>query len=303
MKRIAILGGTGMAGHVAVAYLEEQGYNVFYMSGSAPHTEKSKGINAMHTHDLNEWLNFVEPDIIINCIGLLVTDSEKMPDKAIFLNAYLPRYLEQMYFNTSVKIIHLSTDCVFSGKHGGYNESDSPDGETVYDRSKALGEINNDKDLTFRMSIIGPDSNSSGTGLFNWFMKQQGDIQGFTKAIWNGVTTIELARAIDAALHQDLTGLYHLVYREPIDKYSLLTLFRDIMGKTDVNIEPSDNFVVDKTLVNTRTDFDFEVQTYPKQIIDMRDWILRNVEVYGHYRLQRLQTSIVRISEGRFRII
>lgn len=283
MKRIAVLGGTGMAGHVATEYLKERGYDMYYMSRSAPDTPNSKAIDAADISSLRLWFDAIKPDVILNCIGLLIAESDKRPDKSVLLNAYLPRYLEHMYSDSSVKIIHLSTDCVFSGKRGGYLESDVPDGETVYDRTKALGEIVNAKDLTFRMSIIGPDCDKSGTGLFNWFMKQSGAIRGFTKAIWNGVTTIELARAIDEAIRQDLAGLYHLTPEEPIDKYNLLLLFRDVFGKRDIEVEPYDGYAADKTLVNTRTDFKFEIRPYRQQVEDMRDWINGHKSIYGHY--------------------
>ncbi|MCL2819393.1 MAG: SDR family oxidoreductase [Oscillospiraceae bacterium] len=283
MKRLVVLGGTGMAGNVAVRYLEQQGNDIYYMALDAQETSKSKALDATDISALSSWLDTVKPDVIFNCLGLLIKASENRPDLAILLNSYLPHYLEQKYANTSVKIIHLSTDCVFSGKRGGYLENDIPDGETIYDRSKALGEIINDKDLTFRMSIIGPDQNESGVGLFNWFMSQTGKIRGFTKAMWTGITTIELARAVDAALQQDLTGLYHLVPDKPIDKYSLLLLFKDVFNRMDVEIEPQDEFIVDKTLVNTRKDFDFKVRDYKQQIEDMQKWIEEHKELYKHY--------------------
>lgn len=283
MKKIAVLGGTGMAGHVAVAYLKEHGYDVHYMSLSAPDTEKSKPIDATNTLAVHTWLESIKPDVVLNCIGALQKESDTKPDRAILLNAYLPRYLEQRFIDTSVKIIHLSTDCVFSGKQGGYIEADFTDGDTVYDRTKALGEIVNNKDLTFRMSIIGPDCSVNGTGLFNWFMAQRGIVKGFTKAMWNGVSTIELARAVCVAIEQDLNGLYHLVPEKPIDKYNLLLLFKDAFNRADVDIEPFDGFVVDKTLVNTRTDFDFEVRDYAQQVKDMRDWVDGHKDLYMHY--------------------
>ena len=283
MKRIVILGGTGMAGNVAVIYFEEQGYDVYYTSLDAPDTIKSKPLDATDIPALSAWLDTINPDVIYNCLGVLVKESDARPDIAILLNSYLPRFLVQKYGKTNVKIIHISTDCVFSGARGGYVENDFPDGETIYDRSKALGEIVNDKDLTFRMSIIGPDRNISGVGLFNWFMSQQGKIRGYTNAMWTGVTTIELARAVDAAIKQNLTGIYHLVPDKPIDKYNLLLIFRDVFQKTDIDIEPYDDFVVDKTLINTRNDFDFIVSDYPRQIKEMRDWIKRHKEIYKHY--------------------
>ena len=283
MKRVAVLGGTGMAGHVAVAYLSEIGYDVFYTSRSAPESERSKPLDASDVCSLRAWLDTLNPDIVVNCVGLLVGDCDARPDKAIKLNAYLPRILEHKLINTRVKIIHLSTDCVFSGKRGGYLESDAPDGETVYDRAKALGEIANNKDLTFRMSIIGPDCDENGIGLFNWFMKQKGTIRGYTKAMWNGVTTIELARAIDCAILQDLKGLYHLTPDEAICKHDLLLLFKDVFGRTDIEIEPYDGYVVDKTLKNTRTDFCFEIRDYPTQVRDMLEWVKRHKDMYSYY--------------------
>jgi len=285
MKRIAILGGTGMAGNVAVTYLSELGYDVFFMSLDAPDTGKSKALDATDFPALTKWLDTVVPDVVFNCLGTLVKDSEARPDIAILLNSYLPHFLEFKYRNTKTKIIHLSTDCVFSGSRSGYKETNVPDGETVYDRTKALGEIVNDKNLTFRMSIIGPDRNAKGIGLFNWFMSQSGIIRGYSKAMWTGLTTIELARAVDAAIKQDLTGLYHLVPDKSIDKYSLLILFKKIFGKVDVEIEAYDGFVTDKTLINTRTDFDFVVHDYPKQLEDMKDWIENHSELYKHYKM------------------
>jgi len=283
MKRIAVLGGTGMAGHVVVTHLSECGYDVHYTSRSAPESPRSKQINASDISSLSAWLEYVKPNVIINCMGMLISKSDARPDLAIMINSYIPRHLEHLYSNSGTKIIHLSTDCVFSGKRGGYHETDTPDGETVYDRTKALGEIVNDKDLTFRMSILGPDSNPNGTGLFNWFMRQTGDIKGFTKAIWNGVTTIELAQAIDSAIKQDLTGLYHLTPKEAIDKYNLILLFKKVFEKTNVTVEPYDGYVADKTLVNNRTDFNFSIKTYPQQVEEMQKWIKQHKSLYSHY--------------------
>ena len=282
-QRIAILGGTGMAGHVMVAYLEEQGFDVFYTARSASNSRSSKSINAEDIQTLMSWLDCVKPDVVVNCLGILQKESEARPDKSILLNSFLPRYVEQKYRYTNIKFIHLSTDCVFSGKRGKYLEVDTPDGETIYDRTKALGEVVNNKDLTFRMSIIGPDCNERGTGLFNWFMKQQGIVYGFSKAIWNGVTTIELSRAVVEAIRQDLSGLYHLVASEPVDKHNLLLLFKEIFEREDIEIKPEDSFVVDKTLVNTRIDFNFMVQTYPQQINNMKMWVDKHAERYKHY--------------------
>jgi len=284
MKRIAVLGGTGMAGTVAVKYLKEQGYDVCYTSLDAPDTKNSKALDATDTRSLIKWLDSVKPDVIYNCMGILQKTSDARPDLAIMLNSYLPKYLEQKYKETNVKIIQLSTDCVFSGDRGEYNEADIPDGKTIYDRTKLLGEIDNDKDLTFRMSIIGPEHNVNGTGLFNWFMGQNGTIRGFTNVLWTGLTTIELTRAVDEAIKQNLTGLYHLATKKPISKYDLLILFKQIFNRHDICIESYDDHVSNKTLVCTRTDFDFKMLDHLHQIEDMRDWIGKHSTLYEHYR-------------------
>ncbi len=281
MNRVVVLGGTGMAGHVIAMYLAEQGYDIYITSKSAKNDIKSKSIDATDFDSLDAWLNDVNPDIIINCIGVLPKQADSYPDEAILLNAYLPQRLSRAFRDTRVKIIHLSTDCVFSGKRGKYSEKDIPDGITLYDRSKALGEIVNNKDLTFRMSIIGPDKHEQGIGLFNWFMGQTGEISGYTHAIWNGVTTIHLAQAIDAAIKQNLTGLYQLAPKEAINKYNLLLLFQQVFHKDDVHIIPYDSFRVDKSLANTRSDFLFEIKPYPTQIEEMRDWIYDHKSIYG----------------------
>jgi dTDP-4-dehydrorhamnose reductase len=282
MKKIVVLGGTGMAGHVVTAFLAEQNFDVYSASKSAEDTPKSKAIDVTNFPMLGNWLDEVCPEVIINCIGVLQTISTERPDIAVLVNSYLPHWIEQRYNNSTVKLIHLSTDCVFSGKRGGYKENDLRDGDTFYDRSKMLGEVINNKDLTFRMSIIGPDRHENGTGLFNWFMKQKGLVRGYTKAFWNGITTIELARAIKAAIEQHLGGLYHLVPRETINKYHLLLLFKNVFNRDDITIDPFDGFTVDKTLVNTRTDFQFELLPYCRQIEDMMVWINKHKNYY-HY--------------------
>jgi len=284
LRKVAVLGSTGMAGHVISLYLEEHGYDVYRASRSQKKSGKSINIDVSRLNDLENWLDTVNPEIIINCIGVLQKTSQEHPDIAVFINSYLPHWLEKKYLLTNTRIIHLSTDCVFSGKRGGYKEDDLKDGETYYDRSKALGELINDKDLTLRMSIIGPDIDPEGTGLFNWFMKQKGLVFGYSKVFWNGITTIELARGIDAAITEGLTGLYHLVPPEmKIDKYSLLCLFKEVFNKSDVEIKKDEKIVLDKSLINTRKDFNFSVKSYIDQINDMKTWIDNHRTMYQHY--------------------
>ena len=283
MKKIVVLGSTGMAGHIISLYLEHHGFDVFRISRSETNSDKSSKIDVSNTDELMTCIDEIKADVVVNCVGLLQKSCEERPDLAVLINSYLPHCLENHYRGTETKIIHLSTDCVFSGKKGSYTEEDLPDGRTFYDRSKALGEINNKKDLTFRMSIIGPDIDASGTGLLNWFMKQTGQVNGFTNALWNGITTLELAEAIEAAVNENISGVYHLVPKEYISKHDLLILFKKIFEKNDVDILPDSNFVMDKTLVNNRKDFMYLVKSYPEQLIRLRQWIEENSELYPDY--------------------
>lgn len=278
-----VLGAGGMAGHVIATHLIGRGYSVKTVSAHNKLNEDTILLDVTDGDALTSYLNENSFDVIINCIGMLVKPSEERKDLAVYLNAYLPHQLEQHYKDTATKVIHLSTDCVFSGRNAPYAETSWPDGDLFYDRSKALGEINNGKDLTFRMSIIGPDSQVSGVGLFNWFYAQTGEITGYTKAIWNGVTTIELAKAIDSAIQQNLTGLYHLVPDGNISKYDLLRLFKDVFKREDISIVPAEGTSLDKTLVNTRTDFQHQVPQYPEMISEMSQWVSNHKELYKHY--------------------
>lgn len=283
MKKILVLGAGGMAGHVISLHLREQGYNVDTLSANKALDDKTILIDVMNKGDFDNILEQKTYDVIINCIGILVKQSEDRKDLSTYLNAFLPHYLENKYKSSKTKIIHLSTDCVFSGKNGPYDENSVFDGELYYDRTKALGEINNDKDLTLRMSIIGPDMQEGGTGLFNWFFSQTGEISGYKNAIWNGVTTIELAKGVESAIFQDLIGLYHLVPRGNISKYDLVKLFADIFERKDISVVPDYKISVDKTLKNTRNDFDFEITDYNTMLQDMKNWINSHQALYPHY--------------------
>lgn len=283
MERIGVLGSTGMAGHVIATYLEEKGYCVYRASRSEVLGEKRRPLDVTNLSALQGWLKESRLDTVVNCIGLLQNACEARPDMAVFINAYLPHYLE--HYATNYRVIHLSTDCVFSGKDGAYREDSLCDGLTMYDRSKALGELHNERDLTFRMSIIGPDIDPKGTGLLNWFLQQTSDIQGYDKAIWNGVTTLELAKAIDAAIQQKLCGLYQLVPQEHISKHDLLQIFHKVFANSTVQIHKVDGPQVNKTLCNTRTDFDFYVQDYRTQIEELYKWMKMHMSLYPHYHL------------------
>lgn len=281
--KVLVLGAGGMAGHVIATYLREKSYTVDTLSANNKLDDNTLLIDVTDSSKLKLFLSNNSYDVVINCIGILVKQSEDRKDLAVSLNSYLPHFLEEFYKNSRTKIIHLSTDCVFSGKNAPYTEKSQYDGDIFYDRSKALGEIINSKDLTFRMSIIGPDMQQKGIGLFNWFYTQKGNINGYTGSIWNGITTIQLAKGIDEAIKQNICGLYHLVPPTNITKYDLLRLFGDIFHRTNINVLPVDGISQDKTLINTRTDFKFSIPSYKDMVEEMKKWISDHRVLYKHY--------------------
>lgn len=282
--KILILGSTGMAGHVITTYFEERGiYEVYNLAYRRKLNDNTFILDVTDFNRLHNFLDRVDFDVIINCIGILNQYAEEYKDKAILLNSYLPYFLEEKYKNSYTKIIHLSTDCVFSGKSGQYKENSFKDGDTFYDRTKALGEIYTGNSLTFRTSIIGPDCDYNGIGLFNWFMKSAGQINGYVNAIWTGITTIELAKGIEEAIEQNLTGIYHLVSKNSINKYELLTLLKKKFHRDDIFINKYENQYIDKSLINTRNDFNFNVPTYDNMIEEMREWIKKHKQLYQYF--------------------
>lgn len=281
--RFFVFGCNGMAGHIISMYLSEQGHEV-----SGADLTRSKYIDSVACDVRDEQavkaLIFGKKyDAIINCIGILNQFAEKNKALATYLNAYFPHFLAQITESSDTQVIHMSTDCVFSGKKGGYTENDFPDGETFYDRSKALGEINDDKNITLRNSIVGPDINVDGIGLLNWFLKQKGPIRGYTQAMWTGQTTLQLAKTMEAAAKEKASGLYNAVPDVSISKYELLKLFNKYFRNGSVEIVPYDDFKVDKSLKRTKYDFSYRIPDYEKMVFELAEWVNKHKDLYNHY--------------------
>lgn len=283
MKKILVLGSTGMAGHLITIYFVEKGYDVTALSTTPFPYGNNIICDVFEVEKFSKIILDGNYDAIINCIGLLNQVAEDNKDKAVFLNSYLSHHICNLTKNMKAKYIHMSTDCVFSGKMPSYSEYSFRDGETFYDRTKALGEINDLKNLTFRNSIIGPDMNENGIGLFNWFMKQHGELNGFDGVKWTGVTTLTLAKAMEVAINSNITGIYNLVNNQSISKYEMLQLFNKQFNRSNV-INKTNSINVSKILVNNRqSEFSFVVPTYEKMVLEMSDWINSHRELYKHY--------------------
>lgn len=285
--KILVFGCNGMAGHLISLYFKERGHEVVGFARSVSRLLNSTIIgDASDIALIKKTVDEGNFDVVINCIGLLNQFAENDKAMAVLLNSYLPHYLVEITKNSKTRVIHMSTDCVFAGNDGPYYEDSFPNGATFYDRSKAMGEINNNKDLTFRNSIIGPDIKESGIGLFNWFMKQDGPIRGFTGAIWTGVTTYTLAKAMEQALKENLSGLYNLVNNESISKFDLCLLFNKYFRAEEVEINPDDKLQLDKSLRRRRNDFSFVVPSYEQQVREMREWVDVHKDLYPHYNVK-----------------
>lgn len=283
MKNILVLGSIGMAGHLITLYFKEQGYNVTaYSMQPFPYCNNIIG-NALETENFKNMLLEGDYDVVINCIGILNQVADENQSLAVYLNSYLPHLVADTLKDKKTKLIHMSTDCVFAGNSGPYYEDSLRDGLTFYDRSKALGEVEDNKNLTFRNSIIGPDMNENGIGLFNWFMKQRGEINGFTGAIWTGVTTLTLAKAMEQAIKEDLCGLYNLVNNTSISKYDLLCLFNKYFRNNELKINKSESLNLDKSLRRKRNDFSFVVPSYEEMVSEMSEWVNAHNDLYPMY--------------------
>jgi len=279
-KKILVLGATGMAGHLITMYFNEKGYDVTAFSKRPFNYCKNIVGNVLETENFKNVLLNEDYDIIINCIGILNTDADENRSLAVYLNSYLPHLIADTLKGKKTKLIHMSTDCVFAGNTGPYYEDNLRDGTTFYDRTKALGEIEDDKNITFRNSIIGPDMNENGIGLFNWFMKQKKSIDGYTEAIWTGVTTLTLAKAMEHAINENSFGLHNLVNNESISKYDLLSLFNKHFKNDKIFINKNDKLKLDKSLKRKRNDFNYKVPSYEQMVIEMKDWVLLHKDLY-----------------------
>jgi dTDP-4-dehydrorhamnose reductase len=273
-----------MLGHQVVNYfLKFDDYDVIDIAFRSKLREKTIISNVTDKTAFEKVVTELSPDFIVNCIGVLIHGSNNV-ENAIYLNAYLPHQLKKISKNIDAKLIHISTDCVFSGDKGGYIESDVKDGKGIYSQTKILGEIEDDSNITLRTSIIGPELKDNGEGLFHWFMNQQGDISGFTKAIWSGVTTIELAKVIKWAIDNRITGSYHVTNNSSISKYELLKLFQKYLKK-DINIKSVNGKSVDKSFIDTRLLMNYKIPSYDRMISDLVSLIANNKSLYSQYKV------------------
>ena len=284
--KVLVLGSAGLIGHQVYNYLKDSdNYELHNISYRNKIQDDTVLLDARNEQVFIDKITSISPKYIVNCIGILIDGSNADPENSIFLNSYMPHRLTRLADKINAKLIHISTDCVFSGdKKEPYIETDEKDGRGVYAKTKGLGEVISDKHLTLRTSVVGPELKNDGEELFHWFMGQSGEIPGYTKAIWSGVTTTELAKAVKWSIDHHITGLYHVTNNSSISKYDLLQLFQKYTKK-DINIKPFSGKDANKSFIDTRLLMDYKIPSYDQMISDMVSLIANNRPLYSQYKV------------------
>ncbi|MFO0107998.1 MAG: dTDP-4-dehydrorhamnose reductase family protein [Burkholderiales bacterium] len=282
--KILVLGVTGMLGNAVLRlFAQDRVHQVFGSIRSTGalrllprelHSNVICGVDVENIDSLTRLFAVVQPDVVINCVGLVkqLTEADD-PLAAIPINALLPHRLARLCEVAGARLLHMSTDCIFSGAKGMYTEADASDAKDLYGRSKYLGEVDYPHAITLRTSIIGHELDGARS-LIGWFLAQEGSVKGYKRAIFSGLPTVEIARLIrDYVIpHPELYGVYH-VSAEPINKFDLLTLVAQTYGKT-IDISVDDQLVIDRSLDSTRfrQATGFAPNPWPDLIRSMRDF-------------------------------
>jgi dTDP-4-dehydrorhamnose reductase len=278
--RFLILGGDGMLGHQVFKHLSNK-HDVRVTLRQEPKTYADFGLfsaensysrtDVLHIDRLIEVLGHCQPAVVVNAVGIVKQRpiaKEVVP--SIEINALFPHKLASLCKAMNIRMIHVSTDCVFTGRKGSYKETDPSDAEDLYGKTKYLGEVNDSHCLTLRTSIIGREL-SRKQGLLEWFLAQQGSVRGFKNAIFSGFTTLELSRIIEKMSVERFGkgGLYH-VSSEPISKFDLLMLIKKKMG-LQIEIIPTEDPQLDRSLDSTkfRKEFNYTPPTWEEMIEEL----------------------------------
>jgi len=256
--RVLVLGGDGMLGHEMLRQLRpshdvavtlRQSADAYAGMPELADATRFHGVDVRRPDAVPEVLAAFRPEAVVNAVGLVKQRPDgQSPLPALEVNAVFPHRLALLCRAAEARLVHLGTDCVFSGRRGHYTEADEPDAHDVYGLTKLLGEVDDGTALTLRTSIIGLEL-KGGTSLVEWFLAQQGQVRGFTGAIYTGVTTMELSRLIDRLLSKEpeLTGRWH-VASTPISKHDLLRDLARLLHRSDVEVVPDDSFACDRSL-------------------------------------------------------
>lgn len=294
--KILLLGATGMLGHTLLRQLSPH-YQVWgtvrnnkeiaTLFPEKYHAQLIDGVDALQIDTIKTVITDLKPSLVINCIGIIKQLKEaKNPILSISLNALFPHQLAQVCAENGARMLHISTDCVFDGLRGNYTEDDDANATDLYGKTKHLGEVKDMENcLTLRTSIIGHELKGK-FGLLEWFLAQEGSTRGFSKAIYTGFSTTEIAKIITTKIltNPALHGLYQ-VASQPINKYNLLEIVAKIYQKT-IDIQPYPDFFCDRSLIGHRFNeiIDYSPPTWEVMIDQMhKDWVEAKSEgFYNH---------------------
>jgi dTDP-4-dehydrorhamnose reductase len=282
--KILVLGATGMLGFQLFKTCLRRKLNVSAIARRRQLLTKNIGENiedrlydiddVKNVDRIEDIIKLVKPDYLINCVGI-VKQSSLAEDyyESIAINSLLPHQLERLGKNYNFRLIHISTDCVFSGIRGDYKENDLSDAYDLYGRTKYLGEVGYGNGLTIRTSIIGHEITKPTHGLIEWFLSQNSKVKGFTKAIFSGLTTLELSKVIlDVIIPKQLNSGTFQVPGAPISKYDLLKLTAEIYNQ-NIMIEPSDELVIDRSLSGIKffNATGYQAPSWPQMLSQMKE--------------------------------
>jgi dTDP-4-dehydrorhamnose reductase len=263
--RVLVLGSDGMLGAELVRVLAADGHDVAALTrrsspvsadvASLPGDRRFGGVDVRNLDGVTDAAAALRPDAVVNAVGLVKQRAAgRRPRPAVEVNALFPHRLAALCQAGGIRLVHVSTDCVFSGtvdgsRRGGYTEADRPDPVDVYGMTKLLGEVDGPGTLTLRTSIVGLEAAGSRNGLVEWFLASSGQVAGYRNAVFSGLPTTELSRLVGRLLveHDELNGLYH-VAADPISKFDLLTMLADRLGRRDVTVVGVDDPILDRSL-------------------------------------------------------
>jgi len=292
MRRVLVLGGSGALGHKVYQVLAPT-FDTYATvrrfdeklreTGLFDPRRVIEGVDAFEFGSVRKAIDQLKPDVIVNCVGIIKQLEEARNAKtAIYINSLFPHLVAEHAWAAGAKLVHISTDCVFSGRRGDYVETDTPDPEDLYGKTKHLGEVDYGGHLTLRTSFVGREL-FSRVSLIEWFLSQQGKtVRGYVNAIYTGLTSLALAREIGRCILEfpQLTGLYHLS-SEKISKYRLLNLVKAAYG-VNIDIEPYSEFRCDRSLDSGR--YRRETGFVPPSWEDMVSEMARDRTPYEKWR-------------------
>jgi dTDP-4-dehydrorhamnose reductase len=305
-KRVLVLGGGGMLGHKAFRVLSDQFDTMVAFRQFDDRLRNTglfspecviAGVDATDLISVRRALEQAQPDCVVNCFGIIKQrEAARRAAALIHVNALFPHLLAELCAERGTRLVHVSTDCVFSGRRGNYTEDDAADAEDLYGRTKYLGEVGCEGALTLRTSIVGREL-FTDLSLVDWFLSQRGGtVRGYTHAVFSGLTTQALSREIGRVIgaFPKLSGIYH-VSAERISKYQLLLLVRRAYG-IDVTIEPYDGFRCDRSLDSSR--YRMATGFQPPSWDVMVDEMARDATPYDAFRQLAAGAEEVAATEG-----